>query len=181
MRSARQLVLGVTVVAAAATVTVAAVPSPPQANNTFAYVSTEAILRLTPGFTAAESTLTAEVAVMRAELEDISRRLDSALTAFNQASIALSPSARQERQTELQQLNAEYQRRTTDAQAAAETRQRELMAPLQERIASVIDGIRAERNLGIVFDVAALGSNIVSADPALDLTGLVVQRLQGGQ
>ena len=163
-----------------AAVTLAAAPSHPQASSTFAYVSTEIVLRQTPGFTAAESTWTAEVATLRADLEGLSQRLDSALTAFDQAAIGLSPSERQAKQTELQQLSTQYQQRTDDAQTQAERRRRELMAPLQSRIKSVIDGIRAERNLGLVFDASAPGSGIVSADPALDLTGLVVRRLAGG-
>lgn len=173
-------VFGLAAVAGAAAVTVAAVPSSQQPSLTFAYVNTDAILRQTPGFTAAESTWTAEVTEMRADLERLSQRLDSALTAFNQTSIGLSPSARQAKQTELQQLNQEYQQRTTDAQTRADQRQRELMAPLEERVQAVIDGLRAERNLGLVFDVAAVGGNIVSADPSLDLTRVVVARLRGG-
>jgi len=172
--------LGLAAVGAAAAVTLAAAPSHPQANSTFAYVSTEIVLRQTPGFTAAESTWTAEVAQLRTDLEGLSKRLDSALTAFDQSSIGLSPSERQAKQNELQQLSAQYQQRTDDAQAQADRRRRELMAPLQARIQSVIDGIRAERNLGIVFDASAPGSGIMSADPTLDLTGLVVRRLAGG-
>jgi Skp family chaperone for outer membrane proteins len=54
------------------------------------------------------------------------------------------------------------------------------MAPLEERIQAVIDGIRAERGLGLIFDVSAPGNNVVSADPVLDLTSTVVRRLTGG-
>ena len=170
--------LGLAAVAAATAVTLAAVPS--QNSPALAIVNTEVILQQTPGFTAAESTWNAEVAVIRADLEGLSQQLDSALRAFDQTSIGLSPTARQEQQDELQRLNRQYQQRTSDAQARAEQRQRELMAPLQARIRAVVDGIRAERNLGLVFDVAAPGNNIMSADPALDLTGVIVRRLQGG-
>jgi len=164
-----------------ALVTVAAVRTPSQAGPTIAFVNTDVILRQTPGFAAAESTWTAEVGAMRGELEELSRRLDSALTAFNQTSIGLSPSGRQQKQAELQQLNQEYQQRTTDAQTRADARQRELMAPLEARVQSVIDGVRAERGVGIIFDVAAPGGGIVSGDPALDLTTLIVRRLSGAQ
>jgi len=162
-----------------AAVTLGAVPALVQSGPALAYVSTETILRQTPGFAAAESTWTAEVTSIRGELESLSQRLDSALSAFDQSSIGLSPTARQEKQAELQQLNRQYQERTADAQRRAERRQRELMAPLQERIQAVIDGIRAERNLGFVFDLSAPGNNILTASPSLDLTPLVVRRLRG--
>jgi len=172
--------LGLAAVGATAAVALAALPSSPQSGSTFAVVNTEVILQQTPGFTVAESTWNAEVAIMRTDLESLSQKLDSALQAFDQSSIGLAPSARQEKQDELQQLSRQYQQRTTDAQTRAEQRQRELMAPLQVRIQAVVDGIRAERNLGLVFDVAAPGNNVMSADPTLDLTSLVVRRLQGG-
>ena len=61
-------------------------------------------------------------------------------------------------------------------------RERELVAPLEERVKGIIEGLRAERNLAFIFDVGAPGNNIVAADRTLDLTALVVQRLQqGGQ
>ena len=49
-----------------------------------------------------------------------------------------------------------------------------------KRRESVIDGVRAERTLAIIFDVAAQGNNIVSADRTLDLTPIVVSRLRSG-
>ncbi len=57
-------------------------------------------------------------------------------------------------------------------------RQRELIAPLAQRMLTVIDGVRAERNIAVVFDVANPNSTIISADPAMDLTTLVISRLQ---
>ena len=58
-------------------------------------------------------------------------------------------------------------------------RQQELIGPLEDRIQSVIDGLRAERNITMVFDVSAPGNNIISADPVLDITSVVVSRLTG--
>jgi len=172
--------LGFAAVVTLAAVTVAAIPSSPaQDGPRFAFVSSDVILRQTPGFAQAESTWNAEVASLRAGIEQLQRQLDSAVRAFDQQSIVLSPSARQEKQTELQQLNTQFQQRTTDAQNRANQRQSELMAPLEERIQAVIDGIRAERNISLVFDVAAPGNNIISADPVLDLTTTVVRRLTG--
>jgi outer membrane protein len=163
-----------------AVLTLGAQPSRTQDARAFAFVSTEVILRQTPGFAAAESTWNAEVAVMRGDLASLSQKLDSALAAFDQSSMGLSPAAREEKQDELQQLNRQYQQRTNETQLRAEQRRLELMTPLQNRIQAVIDGIRAERNLGLLFDLSASGNNIVSADASLDLTNLVVRRLRGG-
>ena len=178
-RSKRFLALaavGVLAIAGVAAIPTASV----QSAANYAYVSTEVILRQTPGFAAAESTWNAEVTSYQSEIQALQGQLDSALTAFNQQAIVLSPSARQEKQTELQRLNEQLQQRTTDYSTRANQRQRELMAPLEDRIQRVIDGLRAERALSLIFDVSAPGNNIVSADPVLDLTTTVVRRLTGG-
>jgi len=76
-------------------------------------------------------------------------------------------------------MSEQAQAREQQLQTRAAERQRELMAPLQTRIQTVLDGVRAERNLAIIFDVANPQTGIVSADPTLDLTELVVSRVQG--
>ena len=76
-------------------------------------------------------------------------------------------------------MSQQAQSREQQLQARASERQRELMAPLQSRIQTVLDGVRAERNLAIIFDVANPQTGIVSADPLLDLTQLIISRVQG--
>ena len=164
---------------------VAALPAPNpnaamQQGATIAFVSTEIVLRQTPGFAAAESTFNAEMQGYQTEVQTLQQTLDSAVNTFNQQSIVLSPTARQERAEELRQLQQQLEQRTNQLQTQAAQRQQELVGPLEERIQTVIDGLRAERGLSLVFDVSAPGSNIISADPALDITAVVVQRLTGG-
>jgi Skp family chaperone for outer membrane proteins len=162
--------LGMVAVGVLSIVGVAALPSSPaQDVPKLAIVASEIILRQTPGYAQAESTFTADLASWRQEVEALQRQLDSAATAFDQQSVVLSPTARQTKTDELRQL-----------QQRAEQRRQELVGPLEERIQTVIDGLRAERNLTLVFDVSAPGNNIVSADPVIDLTTTVVRRLNDG-
>jgi Skp family chaperone for outer membrane proteins len=141
-------------------------------------VNTDLILRQTPGYETADSILAAERTVFQEEAEVLQAQLDSAMAAFDQQRLVLSPQAREERLDALQDLNQRVQTRMQEMQNVILERQRELVAPLEQRISSVIDGVRAERNVGIIFDVANPNSTIVSADPALDLTALVIGRLQ---
>ena len=46
-----------------------------------------------------------------------------------------------------------------------------------ERVQAVIEGIRAEGNYAVIFDVAAMGGAMVAADRSLDITAQVIQRL----
>jgi outer membrane protein len=187
MRSSR-IVTGVRVriaiaVALAGLVTASALaqaptPSQPQAGARFAWVNSQLILPQVPGYAKAESTLTADVAGYRAEVQRMQTQYDSAAADYDRQQIALSPSARQAKQQEIRDLQQRLQQRVNQLQDLADQRQQELLAPLQQRVTAVIEGLRAERNLMFVFDVGAPGNNIVSADRALDLTSLVVQRLQ---
>jgi outer membrane protein len=147
----------------------------------FAWVNSQQILPQVPGYAQAESTLNAEVAAYRAEVEHMQAQLDSMVREYDRQQIALSPSTRQTKQQEIRDTQQRLQQRYNDLQDKAASRERELVSPLEERVKGIIEGIRAERNLLFIFDVGAPGNNIVAADRALDLTSVVVQRLQTTQ
>jgi outer membrane protein len=147
----------------------------------FGWVNSQLIIRQVPGYAAAESTLNAEIAEFRTEVQRLQTQLDSMIRAFDQQQIALSPSSRQAKQREIQETQQRLEQRYNELQTQAAERERALVAPLEERVKGVIEGLRAERNLLFIFDVGAPGNNIVAADRTLDLTAVVVQRLQGSQ
>jgi outer membrane protein len=143
------------------------------------YLNTTVVLQQTPGFDVVDSTLAAERADFQEEADALQSELDSAMAAFDQQQLVLSPVAREERVTEIRDLNQRVQARLQEMQNHILERQRELVAPLEDRMLTVVNGIRAERGLAVVFDVANPNTTIISADPALDLTSLVISRLQG--
>jgi outer membrane protein len=155
-----------------------AAPAPTASASRFAWVNSQLIIRQVPGYTAAESTLNVDIAGFRAEVERMQTQLDSMVRTYDQQQIALSPSARTAKQQEIREMQQRLQARYGELQTRAAERERELVAPLEERVKGIIEGLRAERNLAFIFDVGAPGNNIVAADRALDLTALVVQRLQ---
>jgi len=152
---------------------------PAQGTTAVAYVNSDAILQQTPGFAEADSTFRSEFQVFEQEIATLRQQLDSAAAVYEQQRIVLSPAASEDKMNELQALSQQAQSREQQLQARASERQRELMAPLQSRIQTVLDGVRAERNLAIIFDVANPQTGIVSADPLLDLTQLIISRVQG--
>lgn len=145
----------------------------------FGWVNSQLIIRQVPGYAAAESTLNDEISSFRDEVQRMQTQLDSMIRAFDQQQIALSPTSRQAKQREIQETQQRLEARYAELQNQAAQRERELVAPLEERVKGVIEGLRAERNLLFIFDVGAPGNNIVAADRTLDLTAVVVQRLQG--
>lgn len=158
-----------------------AAQAPPAQNARFGWVNSQLIIRQVPGYAAAESTLNAEIAAYRVEVQRMQTALDSMIRAFDQQQIALSPTSRQAKQREIQETQQRLEARYNELQTQAAQRERELVSPLEERVKGVIEGLRAERNLLFIFDVGAPGNNIVAADRALDLTAVVVQRLQAAQ
>ena len=73
-------------------------------------------------------------------------------------------------------FEAEVQRVQPELQQTAQRREQELVAPIMQRVSGVIESVRVEGGYGLIFDTAAQGV-IVAADPALDLTSVVLQKL----
>ena len=143
-----------------------------------AYVNSAVILQNTPGRTQAESTFQHELAGFQQQASALQARLDSAVSEFNRTALVLSPAAKERRQQELMQMRDRTQQQVQDLQTQAAQRQQELMAPILQRIQAVIDGIRAEYNYAMIFDASAQNGALLSADRSLDITPLVIQRLQ---
>ena len=143
-----------------------------------AFISSRTILDSTPGYAAAESTFYREFQGMRDEVQKLQQQLDSAVQAFDQASIALSPAAKDAKRRELQQMQSRMTQRSSDLDSLARARNQELLGPFQARINTIIQGIRAEGNYAFIFDGDAQGAGIVAADPMLNLTSRVISRLR---
>jgi outer membrane protein len=149
-------------------------------NAKVAYVNTQAILKQTPGYVKAESTFTKELANYRIEVQKLQATLDSAAADFDQQSVMLSPTQRAAKRKDLQTQQQKLEQRTQELQQQAATRERELLDPIQTKVNSVIEGVRAAGNYAMIFDVSAPNNGIVTADKALDLTQRVIQQLKAG-
>jgi outer membrane protein len=149
-------------------------------NPKIAYVNTQAILKSTPGYVTAESTFTKELATYRVEVQKLQASLDSAASDFDQQSVMLSPTQRAAKRKDLQGQQQKLEQRTQELQQKAATRERELLDPIQTKVNSVIEGVRAAGNYAMIFDVSAPNNGIVTADKSLDLTQRVIQQLKAG-
>jgi len=161
----------------AATPTRPAIAAGPQASR-LAFISSRTILDSTPGYAAAESTFFREFQAMRDEVQKLQQQLDSAVQAYDQASIALSPAAKEAKRRELQQLQDRMGQRSSELDSRARARNQELLGPFQARINTIIQGVRAEGNYAMIFDADAQGNGIVAADPMLNLTAKVIERVR---
>src|SRR3954464_289370 len=149
-------------------------------NPKIAFVNTQAILKQTPGYVKAESTFTKELATYRVEVQKLQASLDSSASDFDQQSVMLSPTQRAAKRKDLQAQQQKLEQRTQELQQQAATRERELLDPIQTKVNSVIEGVRAAGNYAMIFDVSAPNNGIVTADKSLDLTQRVIQQLKAG-
>jgi Skp family chaperone for outer membrane proteins len=95
---------------------------------------------------------------------------------YQQRSLVMSADARQRREQEIMQHRQRFAERAETLQGQAGRRQQELMEPIMARVEEIISQVRQAEGYAIVFDVQS--DAIVSADPALDLTPRVIERLR---
>src|SRR5207248_6898578 len=79
-----------------------------------AFVHSQTILEQTPGYAAAESTLSKEGQSIRDSLQRMQQQWDSAMRAFDQQSLALSSAAKQAKQRDLQAMQQRLQQRQSE-------------------------------------------------------------------
>ena len=151
-----------------------------QGGTKIGYVNSQAILKQTPGYVQAESTFAKELEGYRTEVQKLQASLDSSASDFEQQSVMLSPTQRQAKRKELEAQQDKLQQRTQELQQKASVRERELLEPIQTKVNSVIEGVRAAGNYAFIFDVSAPNSGIVTADKSLDLTQRVIHQLKSG-
>jgi outer membrane protein len=110
--------------------------------------------------------------------QDLARMGDE----LNAQSPMLSEEKKAERRLEFQRKMDEYKRfmdETFGDNGLAARRNKELTQPIVDKINKIIEVIAKEQNLTMVFDVA--NANIVYADKTLDLTELVLTKLNQQQ
>ncbi|MEO5799270.1 MAG: OmpH family outer membrane protein [Gemmatimonadales bacterium] len=145
-----------------------------------AYVAAQPVLAQTPGYTAAESIWTKEFEGYRSEIAKLTDSLNKDAAKFEESSAMLSPTNRDAGRKKLEAQQAALDARQQELTQRAGARRQELLAPIESRVTAIIEGIRAENNITMIFDVSQQSSNILTADKACDLTQRVVDRLKSG-
>ena len=164
-----------TMLAAVAAVLVCAADGAAQQGQ-IVYINSQQIVAAAPGAREAQATLESEMGAMRGEVQRMEATLDSMMTVYDQRQVMLSPDAKRQMQDEIRTRQREFQQRAMQMDQQASQRQAELLQPIMARVQEVIDGLRTERGYALVLDAAEGG--IVSADPSLDITQEVLNRLR---
>jgi outer membrane protein len=164
-------------VLAVATVFVVGAPLAAQAVPTkVGYIDTRRVFQEAPGARAAQETLEREMQGWQQQMQAMEDSLQTMMQDYQQRSLVMSADARQRREQEIMQARQNFGERAEQLQQQAGRRQQELMEPIMQRVEETISEVRQAEGYAIVFDVAS--DVIVSADPALDLTARVIERLR---
>jgi outer membrane protein len=150
----------------------------PSGNFRVAFVNAQALLRGMPGFAKAESLWTKDAEVADAEMRKLQAAFDSAVAQYQQSQAMMTPSNRSAKEKQLQAQQDSTQAKVNQIRERVNAKERELMAPMQDRLRAVIDGIRAEGNFAMIIDIGSqVSQNIIAYDKSLDITLRVAQRL----
>lgn len=150
----------------------------PPDGTQFVYINSQQILENAPGASEAQQTWQEELTRYQQELQGLAAELDSLQEAYQQQESMLSDQAREERQQEIVDKQNQLQQRRAELDQQATQRQQELLNPILQEVQGVIEQVRQERGYTMVFDASTAG--LLAADPNLDITGLVLQRMQSG-
>ncbi|MBX3145752.1 MAG: OmpH family outer membrane protein [Gemmatimonadales bacterium] len=151
---------------------------PQVASSRIAFINAGALLRGMPGYAAAESLFTREATQIRGEADKLRAAFDSSVATYQQSQAMMTPSNRTARERQLQAQGDSLQAKLQALQAKLGNRQQELMAPMEQRLRAIIEGVRAEENIALIIDIGAEESaNIITYDRSLDITLRIAQRL----
>ena len=140
------------------------------------FINSQQVVAAAPGAREAQTTLEREMGELRTQVQQMEGTLDSMMTSYEQRQVMLSPEARREMQDTIRARQREFQGRAQQFEQQMQQRQAELLQPIMARVQQVIDALRTERGYALVLDAAEGG--LISADPALDITQEVLNRLR---
>jgi outer membrane protein len=155
-----------------------ATPGDGSAQLKIGYINSQSILAEAPGAKEAQTKFDADMQTYRQEVQQMQTELETLVKQYETQQAMLSPSAKQQRETDIRTKQTAYQERLAAIDQRAGQRQQELVQPVMDKINQVIEQIRAEGSYALIFDVSAGG--VVAADPGLDLTPEVIRRLKSG-
>ncbi|HSK20144.1 MAG TPA: OmpH family outer membrane protein [Longimicrobiales bacterium] len=153
-------------------------PLSAQTATKIGYIDTRRVLQEAPGAQEARTTLESEMQGFQNQLQMMQDSLQAMMTDYQQKSLVMSADAKQKREQEIIAKRTGWEQRAEQLQQQAAQRQQQVMEPIMQRVEAAISEVRQTQGYAIIFDVVS--EAIVSADPALDITATVIERLKAG-
>lgn len=151
-----------------------AVPRPFPEGAKIAYVDIQAIASLSAEGKAATARIQDWEKKKNAELTEKNKTLQAAQTKLQQGSGVLSDAARGQLEKDIEKMQRDLQFAQQDAQTERTDLTNQLQGEFQEKLNPLIEQLRTEKGLLVIFSIR--DSGVVSVDTGLDLSAEVVKR-----
>jgi outer membrane protein len=169
-----------TMLFAVAALAVVAAPTAAQtaqaAPTRLGFIDSRRIIAEAPGAKDAQAAFEKEMTTYKGQLKVIEDSLKAMMADYETKQVTLSPAEKKNRQDAIVQKQTQYQNRAQQLEEQAGKRQGELVAPIMDKINTVITNLRKEGNYAFIFDVAS--GSVIAADQSLDLNEEVLTRLR---
>ncbi len=120
------------------------------------YADPELIIQYMPDYRTIQEEIQREVATGQQALQALAEDFQERVARYEKQRPLLSPERQQERESELAQLQAEIQQSAQAKDDEIAQKEQDLMAPLLDRVQTVIDDIATANNLDVVLRSPAL-------------------------
>lgn len=149
-----------------------------QAAPKFGYVNTDKVLAGIPAASRALQELQTAAAAYQTRADSLGRQFQTMQTAYNALPVTTTAERRTQEQQRLQTTMQQFQQQLQPLQQTAEQREQALqliVQPYVRRIPEIVEQIRTQQGYSMIFSVGESG--LIAADPSLDLSDTVRQRL----
>lgn len=142
------------------------------------FVNTDRVLAGIPAASQALQEFQTAAAAFQTRADSLGREFQTMQQAFENLPVTTTAERRQQEQQRLQQTMQQFQQQLQPLQQRAEEREQALqliVQPYMQRIPAIVEQLRKEQNYAMIFSVGESG--LIAADPALDLSDTVRERL----
>ena len=156
-------------------------PAPLPPDSKFAFINPQAVLSQSELGRAGQKQLEEMQKKKQAELDGITKKMETLQTEMKTQATTLSADAYQAKQREFNKLQMQEQYERQQAQSDMEGLQRKLLDEFETKVLPLVNELRKEKNLLAIFAVSqgegSGGMSPIAFDPGLDLTAELVKRL----
>lgn len=142
------------------------------------YVNFRVAVEQVPGYTEAGAAFVKEQGDAQKLLKAIEDSAEAAQAEFTARAATLPPAQADAQRKSLEAKGVVWAARADTLQTRLQTRERELLAPMQQIAGAAVEAVRKEAGFAIIFDASSPANTIIAADTTADLTARVIAKVK---
>ncbi len=144
-----------------------------------AYIDTDRIMMTSPETQEAQTILMGERQKWEQEIADMDAEIEQLYADYESKKMILTESGKQEAETKIMALSEARQAKVQELFGENGTfvqRQNELLAPILNKLKTIIEKVAIENNYSVILDASA--GSILYAKPSLDITDSILDEME---